>query len=203
MAIKTVATNPHWNYFIALEHDLETLSRYVEFNEQNFQTYSIELAHLLLTAASEVDVLAKRVCSFFTRKPRSNIYQFQETITDEHNLPGISTMQVFVPRCGLILIPWSNWAKAKNPPDWWHSYNNVKHKRNQHFDEATLKNALNAMGALLIMNFHYLSLSISSRPPPSPEAVTGQFKPDSTLLRLPSEYYGVQGYLDNLVQAGL
>jgi hypothetical protein len=36
---------PHWNYFLALEKDLETVSRYIEFSRDNLNTYSIELAH--------------------------------------------------------------------------------------------------------------------------------------------------------------
>ena len=52
----------HWNYFIALERDLEVASRYVEFCPQNFNVYSIEFAHLLFAAASEVDVVAKLLC---------------------------------------------------------------------------------------------------------------------------------------------
>lgn len=46
---------------------------------------------------------------------------------------------------GLSFKPWLNWASDKNPT-WWQSYNKVKHNRDAHFDEATLKNALNALG---------------------------------------------------------
>ena len=35
----------HWNYFLALDKDVEALSRYVEFDESNFDTYSNEMAH--------------------------------------------------------------------------------------------------------------------------------------------------------------
>lgn len=44
------ASRLHWNYFLALERDLEVLSRYVEFANRNYKTYSIELAHLLFGA---------------------------------------------------------------------------------------------------------------------------------------------------------
>jgi len=60
--IKTGETLLHWNYFLALESDLERVSRYIEFDKANFKTYSIELAHLLLAASSEVDVVAKTLC---------------------------------------------------------------------------------------------------------------------------------------------
>ena len=58
----TPNANLHWNYFIALEQDLEKVSRYIEFCTPNLKVHSIELAHLLFAAASEVDVLAKWVC---------------------------------------------------------------------------------------------------------------------------------------------
>ena len=45
-----------------MEDDLDTLSRYIEFDSANLNVFSIELAHLLFAAASEVDVLAKRIC---------------------------------------------------------------------------------------------------------------------------------------------
>ena len=59
MAIQATAGKLHWNYFLALDRDLEVVSRYVEFTKPNFNVYSIELAHLLFAAASEVDVIAK------------------------------------------------------------------------------------------------------------------------------------------------
>jgi len=64
----------HWNYFLALERDLEVVSRYVEFCQQNFDVYSIEFAHLLFAAASEVDVIAKLLCQrLSSQAPRANI----------------------------------------------------------------------------------------------------------------------------------
>ena len=56
MGIQVNGNFVHWNYYIALEQDLSKVSRFIEFSEDNFETYSIELAHLLLAASSEVDV---------------------------------------------------------------------------------------------------------------------------------------------------
>jgi hypothetical protein len=52
----------HWDYFLAIERELEVLSRYVEFDERNFGCFSIEIARVLLAAGSEVDVICKHVC---------------------------------------------------------------------------------------------------------------------------------------------
>lgn len=52
----------HWNYFLTLDVDTANLSRYVEFTEDNFEAHSVEMARILLAAASEVDVVAKLLC---------------------------------------------------------------------------------------------------------------------------------------------
>lgn len=52
----------HWNYFLAVEEDLHRLSRFIEFSQDNFETYSIELSRILFAASAEVDVVAKQLC---------------------------------------------------------------------------------------------------------------------------------------------
>ena len=37
-------------------------------------------------------------------------------------------------------------------PEWWKAFTNLKHQRDQFFEQATLLNALNGLGALLILN---------------------------------------------------
>jgi hypothetical protein len=178
----------HWNYFLALERDLEVASRYVEFTEPNFEVYSIEFAHLLFAAASEVDVVAKLLCQHLSYdSPRGNIDQYRSLILKA--LPELPQMQVSVQRYGLTLRPWDSWATAS--PLWWKSYNNVKHKRDAHFQEATLKNALNALAALLILTYHHYSYSLAPAGMQrlDEKATTQELQPASTLLRLPENYY--------------
>jgi hypothetical protein len=185
-----VATSKlHWNYFLALERDLEIVSRYIEFSERNFDVYSIELAHLLFAAASEVDVIAKLLCDRFspaTRRENINDYR-PILLATLNNLPNT---EVFVPRFGLTLKPWENWAGPTNP-DWWGSYNRVKHERDAHFGEATLKNALNALGALLIFNYYHYSYSLApaGERPLKPKDTTQKLQPESNLLRFHDDCY--------------
>jgi hypothetical protein len=97
----------HWNYFIALEQDLEKTSRYIEFCNANREVFSIELAHLLFAAASEVDVLAKCICKLIEPKasPR-NIDEYKKIITnaakiptrDAAYIPDITIMETSIPR---------------------------------------------------------------------------------------------------------
>ena len=179
----------HWNYLIALERDLEIASRYVEFSEPNFAVYSIEFAHLLFAAASEVDVIAKLLCQRFEpNAPHGNINEYRAVLLSA--LPELPTSQVFVPRYGLTLTPWDNWAGPDNPV-WWRSYNSVKHERDLYFDQATLKNALNAIGALMILTFHHYSYALAPAGTLhlSPKDTTKELCPESMLLEFPRAYY--------------
>ena len=150
MTIFHQSVSPHLNYFSCLEDDLLELSRWVEFCAENESVYSIELARLLMTAAAEVDVVAKALCAAIDR-PRAaeSINVYQEVLI--RALPMLPDAVVDMPRFGMKFQPWVNWAQAKNPPDWWQGNNKVKHQRSTHFDRASLKNVLNAIAGLLIL----------------------------------------------------
>jgi len=153
MAIQETKSLLHWNYFLALESDVERLARYVEFTNQNFGTYSIEIAHLFLAASSEVDVVAKQLCSRMDpATTATNIFQYRELL--RRCLPELENSIVAIPRYGLDLRPWSNWL-GDNNPDWWQAYNDVKHHRDEHFAQANLKNVLNAMASLFLVILYY------------------------------------------------
>lgn len=189
MGIVAKPANIHWNYFLALERDMESTSRYVEFCESNFPVFSIELAHLLFAAASEVDVIAKLLCGQINPAASpGNVNEYKAILLP--TIPDLPETEVFIPRYGLSFKPWSNWEGQHNPL-WWRSYNNVKHQRDAHFSEATLKNSLNALGALLILVFHYYSRKLAAQPgqPLSPKDTMRELEPASTLVRLREDYY--------------
>jgi hypothetical protein len=148
----------HWNYFLALEEDLEKISRYVEFDTENLQTYSIEFAHLLLASSSEVDVILKEISSLIDPSSKAqNINDYRKAIKTKLTpfiSEGFINEKVYIPRFNLDFNPWSNWHIDTNP-NWWVSYNNVKHRRNKFFSEANLQNVLNSLGALLITTVYY------------------------------------------------
>ena len=87
MGIQETSNLIHWNYFIALEADIERLSRYVEFTANNFNTFSIEIAHLLLSASSEVDMVAQQLCqSLDNTTSAGSIDQYRNVI--KTNIPS-------------------------------------------------------------------------------------------------------------------
>jgi hypothetical protein len=140
----------HWSYFLALEDDVQRLSRWIEFSKSNEAVYSIELARLLMTAAAEADVVARAVCAHIRPKAKADsIHEYQRVLCDAK--PAIVKTRISMPIYGLAFHPWSNWKEPKTAPAWWSGNNKVKHQRSEHFKEANLKNVLNATAGLLVL----------------------------------------------------
>jgi hypothetical protein len=148
----------HWNYFLALEDDLLHLSRFIEFSKKNFKTYSLELAHLLLASTSEIDVILKALCHPFA----SSATEEQDYMSSiPRNIPAFTEIKVEMPRYDLTFQPWHSWSKNQTPV-WWTAYNKVKHKRNDYYEEANLKNVFQSMAGLFISNL-YLYKDLANR----------------------------------------
>lgn len=179
----------HWNYFLAIEKDLEYISRYIEFSNTNLGTYSIELAHILLSASSEVDVILKQLCSLIApSQPADNINHYKAII--QANLAPFIIEEISIARYGINVKPWDNWASQQNP-NWWRSYNNVKHERNNHFNEANLQNTINAVGALLITVVYFYKFAFSNEAGHEVnfQETTRQLMPESSFIHLDEGYY--------------
>jgi hypothetical protein len=147
------AENPiHWNYFLALEDDLDRLSRFVDFSK-NDDTYSIEIARLFLSACSEIDVILKQICkNIDPASTASSINAYYKEITPAY--PKLVNFEVLIPKYAITLTPLSNWAE-NNPPFWWQDHNKVKHHRHENFERANLKNCLNTMASLFVFTLYF------------------------------------------------
>ena len=179
----------HWNYFLALEKDLEATSRYIEFIEANFKIYSIELAHLLLASSSEIDVVIKGLCTLIAPvEERKNINDYRAIIRS--HLPEFINESIYINRYGISLTPWDNWLGEENP-HWWRSYNNVKHERDMYFDQANLENVIRSMGALLITNFHFYKKQYEKDHGNTfePKVVIDKLQLKSEFIQLDANYY--------------
>ncbi len=180
----TTGSNIHWNYFLALESDLAKVGRYIEFCDANGGVYSTELARLLFAASSEVDVLAKLICKQIDPRTKAkNINDYCDVLLPA--IPDLPDATVGLMGYGIGYTPWKGWA-PNAAPIWWKSYNKVKHKRDAHFNMATLENAVRAMCALLILNYHYYARKWApdGKQILEPRDTTNQLYPDSKLLRL-------------------
>ena len=76
--------------------------------------------------------------------------------------------------------PWDEWNTAGGVPHWWTAYNKTKHERHTEYHQANLRNALNAVAGLFVMDL-YLYREI---------AMTGELFPQPRLLRVGDAHYG-------------
>jgi hypothetical protein len=153
MVMRVSSVEPHWNYFLAIERDLAVLSRFVEFDERNFRCFSVEIARILLAAGAETDVVCKQVCKKSEGGVNADgINQYREVFRGKH--PAIARFEVNVPRFGLTFQPWEHFRRQQGVPSWWTAYNKIKHKRNDFYHQASLRNALYAVGGLFVVNLY-------------------------------------------------
>lgn len=149
-------TPKHWNYFLAVEAELVTCTRYVEFSEANFACYSNEFAKLIVLAASEVDSIFQELCAHLNPAVRANkIDEYYPILLQKY--PLLTQCEVAIPRHQLVMQPWKHWTTSQRP-DWWSkSYNKLKHERSANFSRATLEAALNAASAqfLALQLYHH------------------------------------------------
>ena len=143
-------SNKHyWHYFLAIEDDFVKALRYVDLDDANMDTFSIEFARIILAVGSEIDVLAKVLCKEHSLSIMpENIEGYRKAITAKFN--GFVELEVMILRAERSVKPWESWCEDKSP-SWWKAHNDVKHERNVNFKQATLKNTLEAMAGLFVL----------------------------------------------------
>jgi len=178
MTNSTSRIEVHWNYLLAIENDLEKLSRYVEFDERNFDCFSVEIARILLSASAEADVVCKKLCLKFNQSSSAdNIHRYRDEIKTAH--PNIVDFEVIISRYGLSLRPWDKWKDSQGVPDWWTAYNKVKHHRETEYHRANLKNAIDSVAGLFVMTLYFYQEKANS----------GKLNPVPQILRVNAEYF--------------
>ena len=189
MAITHTESKVHWSFFIALEQDVEVLTRYIEPIQANENTYSLELCRILFAAASECEVVLKELAKQFVPSTNNyNIERLREVITK--NIPEFTAEKIFVRRYGLELDPWKNW-RSDATPDWWRGYNLVKHERVSHYDQGNLQNALNAVAALeiAVVFFYYRALVARMGQSMTIQQTLEELSPESRLFYFSANHY--------------
>lgn len=172
----------YWNYYIELEDQLLATKKYVDFDESNYKTFSVEYLKLLQATCSEIDVVGKIIAetydSAFKKVDNKNIQKWGLYVHSA--FPEIENSAVLFLNDKEI-TPWMNWdyetyynkdnklryrlKGAKKNPAWWTAYNKVKHERTSPYKEgktnysrANLENLILAMAALYIIEIKFIKL---------------------------------------------
>lgn len=140
---------PHWQFFESIDDELYSLSRVIEFDTQNFSTFSVTLTRLYLSICSEINVVAKLLCARIAPSDAArNINDYRGLITGK--FANFADLTVEMPSHELVFHPWKSWETGVNP-SWWTSYNNVKHERSKYYSDANLRNVLESGAGLLVL----------------------------------------------------
>lgn len=146
-----------WSFYLRLENNfIETLS-YVEFAEDNFETYSIEFEKQLLAIGSEVDVLCKLLCNAID--PNQNVSRINEYANIITGYDNFNSAKVCFSKNGQEYAPFDGWTQDESP-SWWKVYNKVKHNRinEDNYKKGNLKNTFLALAGLYLLNRYYCKI---------------------------------------------
>ncbi len=159
----------HWQYFLALEQDVITLSRFIEFHEDNLDCDSAEIVKLTIAAATGVDRLFKDVCQRIdakrpisenpNAKKRDGIKNYQECLSTSQFCQCAVTIRL----SNLEIQPFKEWEHGQRL-SWWDKYTEAKHPKDQEaLFGASLGVLLDFMAALLILNLELVCESTQPR----------------------------------------
>lgn len=105
---------PYWEYFLAIEQDLEKCTRYIQFDARNYKAYSLEFARIIVASGAECDTVMKSLCNSIddSKAPRS-IGRYFPIVTSAY--PRFAEYEINIPRYGLSLMPWKGWSSSDRP----------------------------------------------------------------------------------------
>ena len=171
---------PHWQFFESVDDELHSLSRTIEFERENFSTFSVYLSRLYLSVASEIDVIAKLLCARIapTEEPK-RISEYRPLITGK--FPNFANLRIEMPSHELDFQPWLSWSLGTNPL-WWKTYNDVKHERSKYYRDANLGNVLESTAGLLVLLVYFHQPELYSKNSP--------IQPDFKIMRIERRYAG-------------
>lgn len=164
-------TNYHyWQYFLSLETDLITTSRYIEFtgryvdnnneNKNNDETFSTELLRIFFAACAECENIAKILAENNSQEKHINLPELGKIIIQNPKYHGLQNRTISCPAYSLDFTPWNTWNGTNEKglpesPQWWKDHNDVKHGRETHYHKANLSNTLKSVAALICLLFEY------------------------------------------------
>ena len=157
----------HWEYYLVLERDFLNTERYVSFDlgdnyiydnnthcdKGNSETFSNEYIKQYQGICSEIDVILKSICKVLGNSEANKMDAYTPIILNKW--PDIVTQKVEFK--DLELQPFINWKDSPyKSPDWWSPHNEVKHERIINYQKANLKNVVNALAGLYILELYFV-----------------------------------------------
>lgn len=158
-----------------LERDLFRLFDFVEPADANLSCYSHQLYELLLRASTEFEANAKAIlqANGYTRG-HLNVNDYYKLQPATRLAEYAITIPIW--RGNRVFHPFDEWG-TRASLSWYQAYNRVKHNRSEHFESASLENAVKAITAVFAIVFAQFGIATFD-----PYHEVGSFQWDGTLL---------------------
>lgn len=130
------------NNFIALENQMIDILDYIPYIDSNLSVISPKFIPIILESCSLIESILKD--TLYDGKSRYTFKKYAEIFNKKINISDAIT--VFLGSKLQFLQPFENWINLI--PNWWHSYNKLKHDRLNNFHVATFETTIYALSAL-------------------------------------------------------
>jgi hypothetical protein len=169
-----------WELYRDLEHQFRSFLEYVPYLPGNEKTYSFKLLNLILSIGGHVDSAFKQMAEYpdfaydgdcqeiakLVKKSEENVRKGKGPITVKISLPlkafddlyGISEERILFKRLPKreFVQPFLPHNPKTDAPEWWETYNGLKHHLSRHIKNANLVNALNALAGAFLLNVRHI-----------------------------------------------
>lgn len=159
----------NWYTYLNLEKRLYDLSKYVTFDQQNRDTWSETFASYIILTGSSVDTFFRDLveCPCVENEPSFkevnhriqnrgnkswNIHDFRDAYEPIYEFSQNILKVPFGLSHYPVIQPFDQFSISNGIPNWWNVYNNLKHEYYDKLHHATLDQAINALGGLLLLN---------------------------------------------------
>ncbi|MFV0516946.1 MAG: hypothetical protein ACK5MV_06085 [Aminipila sp.] len=179
-----------WNYYLVLEGDLSSTSRFVEPTQKD--VFSFEFLKIIILSCSELETTFKYICEEISgsKDNAGNIGQYKNVILK--NFPQITEATVKIYRIQESILPFQNWKSGTL--SWWNAYQDIKHNRGQAFQNATYWNAVYALSALYILIFYLSQITGFEFNDSESKYLHSEYSSQFLVCRAPKKLPGFEGY---------
>lgn len=181
--IDNFETGVFWEIYKDLERQFENFLEYVPYLEGNVNTYSFRLLNLILSIGGYIDSAFKDMAKYPSfsnneacKKILEKLEESQRSIQSGKAPKPISIklcLEAFEKEYKLsqkyvvfkripvvhVIIPFESWS-SKRIPEWWNTYNGLKHDVSSNIEKANLLNTVNALAGAFLLNAIHIPAAI-------------------------------------------
>jgi hypothetical protein len=145
---KTEFINAYWKYYLLLENEVINTDNYVQIDECNYGTFSLEYFKVMQSLFAEIETMFKLIVG----EDKGDIGKYRAGILENEHYEKIVNETLTI-NGNISISPFKGWDSAKL--SWWDNFQSIKHKKDSNFKSANLENTLNMLSALYILNVYY------------------------------------------------